>query len=166
MSRVHALSAAICLSILLAACGGGGGPSPGTGTTPPPAPTPTPVNPCTTALAASVPEASVIDRAPHTDKKAQIDGNPRGRLPEAIALNRWADDRRRNEQIRAAVEAASRGEQQTAITAPAPVAEDAGDIAVLLDTGDLILPLNAFDLRSIGLRFTRTGPGYTLSQID
>ena len=164
MSRVHALSAAICLSILLAACGGGGGSSPGTGT--PPTPTPTPVNPCTTALAASVPEASVIDRAPHTDKKALIDGNPRGRLAEAIALNRWADDRRRNEQIRAAVEAASRGEQPTAVTAPAPVAEDVGEIAVLQDTGDLILPLNPLDLRSIGLRFTRNGSGYTLSKID
>ncbi len=124
------------------------------------------MNPCTTALAASVPEASVIDRAPHTDKKALIDGNPRGRLAEAIALNRWADDRRRNEQIRAAVEAASRGEQPTAVTAPAPVAEDVGEIAVLQDTGDLILPLNPLDLRSIGLRFTRNGSGYTLSKID
>src|SRR5258708_1270404 len=166
MSRVHALSAAICLSILLAACGGGGGTSPGTGRTPPPPPPPGPVNPCTTALAASVPAASVIDGAPHTDKKALIDGNPRGRLPEAIALNRWADDRRRHEQIRAAVEAASRGEQQTAVTAPAPVAEDAGEIAVLQDTGDLILPLNPLDLRSIGLRFTRNGSGYTASKID
>src|SRR5258708_28905368 len=165
MSRVHALSAAICLSILLAACGGGGGTSPGTGTTPPPAPTPTPVNPCTTALAASVPAASVIDRAPHTDKKALIDRNPRGRLPEAIALNRWADGRRRHEQIRAAVEAASRGEQQTAVTAPAPVAEDAGEIAVLQDTGDLILPLHPLDLRSIRLRFTRNGSCYTLSKM-
>src|SRR5258708_11215285 len=51
MSRGHALSAAICLSILPASCGGGGGTSPRTGTTPPPPPTPTPVNPCTPAPA-------------------------------------------------------------------------------------------------------------------
>jgi hypothetical protein len=166
MSRTHALSLALCLSVLLAACGGGGGSNSGGtgggGTNPPPAPT----NPCTTALLADTPDAAAISGTSPSDKKTVVDGNPRGRRAEAIALNRWADERRHNQQIRAAVEAASRGEQQTAITSPAPVAEDIGEIAVVQDTGDLILPLNPFDVRSTGLRFTRNGSSYTLSKID
>jgi hypothetical protein len=129
------------------------------------------VNPCTTALLADTSEAAAIGGAPQgdkppVDKKTLVDGDPRGRLSEAIALNRWAGERRHNEQIRAAVEAAGRGEQPVALTAPAPVAEDVGEIAVLQDTGDLILPLNPYDLRSTGLRFTRSGSSYTLSKID
>jgi hypothetical protein len=169
MSRTHALSTALCLSILLAACGGGGGSSSGgstgggTSTPPPPA-----TNPCTTAAAADTTDAAAVgggERTP-SDKKTLIDGNPRGRLAEAIALNRWADEQRHNRQIRASVEAASRGEQQTAIVSPAPVADDVGDVAVIQDTGDLVLPLNPFDVRSTGLRFTRNGSSYTLSKID
>jgi len=99
-------------------------------------------------------------------KKTLVDGNPRGRLAEAIALNRWAEERRRNLQIRASVEATRLGEQQPSITSPAPVAVDIGDIAVIQDTGDLVLPLNPFDVRSTGLRFTRNGSTYTLSKID
>jgi hypothetical protein len=99
-------------------------------------------------------------------KKTLVDGNPRGRLAEAIALNRWAEERRRNLQIRASVEATRLGEPQPSITSPAPVAEDIGDIAVIQDTGDLVLPLNPFDVRSTGLRFTRNGSTYTLSKID
>ena len=43
--------------------------------------------------------------------------------------------------------------------APAPdaVSQDIGDIAVIQDTGDLVLPPNAYDVRSTGLRFTRNG---------
>src|SRR5260221_7902500 len=172
MSRTHALSTALCLSVLLAACGGGGGSSSGGsgtggGTTPPP----TGANPCTTALLADAPDAAAVGGAPPggttpADKKTLIDGNPRGRRAEAIALNRWADERRHNQQIRAAVEAASRGEQPAAITSPAPVADDVGEIAVIQDTGDLILPLNPFDVRSTGLRFTRGGSRYTRAKID
>jgi hypothetical protein len=99
-------------------------------------------------------------------KKTLVDGNPRGRLTEAIALNHWAEEQRRNLQIKASVEATRAGEPQPSITSPAPVAEDIGDIAVLQDTGDLVLPLNPFDVRSTGLRFTRSGATYVLSKID
>ena len=58
------------------------------------------------------------------------------------------------------------GEPQPSIVSPAPVAEDIGDIAVIQDTGDLVLPHNPFDVRSTGLRFTRSGSSYTLSKID
>jgi hypothetical protein len=172
MSRIHALPVALCLSVLLAACGGGGGSSSsggtgtGGGTTTPP---PTTTDPCATALLADTSEAAIgnpasPDRAP-IDKKSIIDGDPRGRRFEAAALNKWADERRRNQQIRDSVEATSRG-QQPSITSPAPVADDVGDIAVIQDTGDLILPLNPFDVRSTGLRFARNGSTYNLSKID
>ena len=99
-------------------------------------------------------------------KKTLVDGNPRGRLAEAIALNRWAEERRRNLQVRESVEATRLGEPRPSITSPAPVAEDIGDIAVIQDTGDLVLPVNPFDVRSTGLRFTRSGSSYSLSKVD
>jgi len=178
MSRTHAISIAVFLSVTLAACGGGGGGSNGGGSggggsTPPP----TATNPCSTALLADTQETAATrtdDRTP-SDKKTLVDGNPRGRLAEASALHRWAEEQRRNREIRAAVDATrlgeqlaatGRGEQQTAITTPAPVNEDVGEIAVIQDTGDLVLPLNPFDVRSLGLRFTRNGSSYTLTRID
>ncbi|MCA1563107.1 MAG: hypothetical protein LC804_23570 [Acidobacteria bacterium] len=42
-----------------------------------------------------------------------------------------------------------------------------GEIAVLQDEGDLVLPPNLYDLRSLGLRFTRNGAGgYDVRRID
>jgi hypothetical protein len=167
MPRTSALPVAFGLALILAACGGGGGNGGGTttppgGTTPPP----TATNPCTTALLADSTESASLTGAPASDKKTLVDGDPRGRRVEAAALHRWAEERRHNEQIRASVEATSRGETQPAIVSPAPVAEDVGEIAVIQDTGDLILPLNPYDVRSTGLRFTRSGSSYTLSKID
>src|SRR5258708_16239581 len=107
--RVPTVVTAVTVSLILGACGGGGS-SPGTGsgggTTPPPPP----VNPCTTALLADTSEAAAIGGAPSgdrpaADKKTLVDGNPRGRLAEAIALNRSAAERRRNDPISAAVHA-------------------------------------------------------------
>jgi hypothetical protein len=174
MSRTRALSTAFCVSVLLSACGGGGGgntPPGGGGTNPPGGGGTTPVNPCTTALLADMPDTASIDRGPLSGpppagKKTVVDGNPRGRLVEAMALNRWAEEKRRNDHIRASIEAARLGEPQPSITSPAPVAEDIGEIAVLQDTGDLVLPLNPYDVRATGLRFTRSGSTYTLSRID
>ena len=38
---------------------------------------------------------------------------------------------------------------------------------MLQDEGDLILPPNSYDLRSLGLRFTRNGSGgYNVTRID
>jgi hypothetical protein len=167
MPRTRALSIAFGVSLFLAACGGGGGSSPGTTTTTTPA---APAgNPCTAALLADENRSIESGSAGSTavsDKKALVDGNPRGRLAEAIALNRWAEERRRTLQIRQSVEAARLGEPQPSITSPAPVAEDVGDIAVIQDTGDLVLPVNPFDVRSTGLRFTRSGSTYSLSKVD
>ena len=136
--------------------GGGGGGGGGT----------TPVNPCTTTLLDDA-RTSALDDTPASavaDKKTHIDGNPRGRAYEALALHEAAK-RKREEDARTAA-ATDQETGQTAITAPAPVAEDIGEIAVVQDAGDLVLPANPYDLRSTGLRFSRSGSSYTLTRID
>lgn len=172
MSRTHALLAATVVSSLLAACvGGGGGSSNGGGSggganNPPPPPATS--NPCATALLADTEVLAVGSVAQsgvaRDDKRTLIDGNPRGRLYEAMAFHRAAEEKRRAQERAAAVTDAGFG--QTAIASPAPDREDIGEIAVIRDTGDLILPANPYDVRSIGLRFTRNGSSYTLSRID
>lgn len=172
MSGTHAFLAATVVSSLLAACGGGGGGSNngggsgGGGTNPPPPPTTT--NPCATGVLTDTEVLAVGSSAssgvPRDDKRTLIDGNPRGRLAAAMALHRAAEEKRRAQERAAAVTDAGFG--QTAITSPSPDAEDIGEIAVIQDTGDLILPANVYDVRSVGLRFTRSGSSYTLSRID
>ena len=44
--------------------------------------------------------------------------------------------------------------------------EDVGEIAVLQDSGDLIVRANAFDLSDVALRFTPNGGGYDLTRAD
>jgi hypothetical protein len=161
----------LCVSLFLAACGGGsgsnnnnngGGGSGGSGGGT------TSVNPCTTALLADsapnvVPDVAAAAAAT-ADKKVTVDGDPRGRVYEAQALHEAAQ-RKREADARAAA-AAGETSGTTAITSPAPVSEDIGEIAVIQDNGDLVLPANPYDLRSTGLRFTRSGGSYTLSKID
>jgi len=161
------------MSGFVAACGGsssssnnsgnnGGGSNPGGGTT---------VNPCTTALTEDTAQIAAVGQVAQsgvptaTDKRTLVDGDPKGRLAEAYALNKQAQEQRRNQDIRRTVEQASRTDQPS-ITSPAPVTEDIGEIAVMQDTGDLVIAANPYDVRSMGLRFTRNGSGYTLSKID
>ena len=166
MPRVRALSLAVCLAVLVG-CGGGGGSNNnggnngggnGGGTTP--------VNPCTTALLDESRSAAQEPTSPAAiaEKKAVIDGNPRGRAYEALALHEAAKRKREEDARTAATTDQEPG--RSAITSPAPVTEDIGEIAVVQDAGDLVLPANPYDLRSTGLRFTRNGASYTLSRID
>jgi hypothetical protein len=173
MVRLRALVIASLLGVCIAACGGSsssssssgsgssGGSSGGT----------TPVNPCATALTDDVAQIAAVGAVaqsgapPSTDKKTLVDGDPRGRLAEALALNRKADEYRKALQIRRQVEAASQ-ERPEAAGGPAPIAQDVGEIAVLQDTGDLVLPQNTYDLKGTGVRFTRNGGSYSISKID
>jgi predicted small secreted protein len=175
MLRIRALLTAVVLSSLLAACGGGSssggsggtggtGGSGGTGGT-------TPTNPCLTAMLADTGELAGIGEVAATgvtpdrgEKKALIDGDPRGRVYEARALHEAAQ--RKREALARAAAVTDEGFGRAAITSPAPVAEDVGEIAVVQDTGDLIVPANTYDLRSTGLRFSRNGSSYTLSRVD
>src|SRR6266571_4506280 len=43
---------------------------------------------------------------------------------------------------------------------------DVGEIAVLKDEGDLILPARALDLQGVGLEFRAGSAGFTLSRVD
>jgi hypothetical protein len=52
-----------------------------------------------------------------------------------------------------------RGAALTADGRNAATSVDVGDVAVLRDEGDLILPPNVYDLKDVGLRFTRNGAG-------
>jgi hypothetical protein len=56
-------------------------------------------------------------------------------------------------------EAARRARPATRSIGPLATAEDQGQIAVLRDDGDLILPANPYDLRSTAVTFERTGVG-------
>src|SRR3954468_24925561 len=97
MTRTRALVVAMVVATLVAACGGGGsnggsnGNTGGGGTTP--------ANPCTTPLLADTGEIAAIGSVARTggpvvDKKILIDGDPRGRVDEALALHRDAVARR------------------------------------------------------------------------
>jgi len=169
MSRVRAALISLTVGLVLAACGGGGGSSGGSsggGNSGGGGSTPTPTNPCTNAIVEEADQgvSSAGAQAPARPDKTIVDGSNRGRLAEAMAVHRQAEERRRNQAIRQQVEEAAGN--RPAITSPAPVAEDIGEIAVLQDTGDLVVPLNIYDVRSTGLRFTRNGSSYTLSKID
>lgn len=160
MATVRALVVGVVVSIGFVACGGGSGSS----TTTPPGTgggnsggTPT-ANPCTAALASDT-DAPVIvgrvasgqDAPPVSDKKTVVDGDPRGRAVAALFLHdqaRLHDRRVREDAVTPAVNA------------------DVGEIAVLQDTGDLVLQPNLFDVKSTGLRFTPSGAGYAVSKID
>src|SRR5437588_1925903 len=158
MFPMHRLVAAAALALFPCACGGSSnnntGSNPGSGTTTPS------TNPCTAAGVSEVQAVgSVAGGAPAPDKKTLIDGNPRGRVYEALWLHRQAEEHRQAART-------AGGAAQPAQTSPAPVADDVGEIAVLQDEGDLVLKANTFDLRNTGLRFTRSGGAYTLSKID
>jgi hypothetical protein len=168
MTRLHMFASLVAVSCTLAACGGSSGNG---GQTPPPSGGGTAVNPCSTAAADEAelgPVGTVAggQSTAVTNKKILIDGNPRGRALEGLWLHDAAEKQRqeRSRGIRSEAEGAP---QTTAITTPAPVAQDIGEIAVLQDQGDLIAPANHFDIASTGLRFTRNGGnGYSISRID
>ena len=134
-------------ALLLAAtvaCGGGGS-SP----EPPPSQNPpntTPANPC--AASETAPDERVSrSTAPLGRQKPSRDGDEstRWRVLEDLWIHRQA------QQARSTAQQAD---------ASAPVSGiDIGDIAVVQDEGDLLVPPNPLDLRGTGLRFTPNGSG-------
>jgi hypothetical protein len=150
MARFHGSLIALLLGGLLAACGGSGG-----GGTDSPSPNPSAPsnqNPCTTASLEPEGEALTSDRpAVSPDSKRDIlDGSSRYRVLDALWIHQQ--------------QALRVGERPTARNV---AAADVGEIAVVQDQGDIILPPNAFDLGGSGLRFTRNGGGgYDAQRID
>ncbi len=126
-------------SLLIGACGGntGGTPPPAT-TVPPPAATSSscsiPLAPAAVSATAAQPKAASTD-----DRRTR-----RGRAYEELWKHEAAVARRR---------------LAPASLTPTATAEDIGQVAVVRDEGDLVLPPNAYDLRAIALAFARNGSG-------
>jgi len=179
MSRSKAIILAALFAIGAAACGGGNNGGHG-GQTPPPSGGGggTGANPCATALTADQAAAATPGLVASgqsgavRDKKNLVDGSPRGRALEALWLHDAAERQREDLRLKAEATARETGVagaagDTRAITSPAPVTEDIGEVAVLQDTGDLILPANQLDVADTGFRFTRSGPAaYTITKID
>jgi hypothetical protein len=149
---VKALSTALVLGLLAAACGGSGSPPPSS--TPPPA---TSTDPCSTAIleedAGYIPTAQ--DLRAQARKREAVDGSARWRVLDHL----WTHAEAQSLPEQAAL-------QRRARAAPRSNA-DIGEIAIVQDEGDLILPPNTYDLKSIGLRFVRNAAGgYTVTRID
>jgi len=161
-SSRSSLVAACAIAIALGACGGSGG-SGGSGT-PPPAPGGgTGSQEVCSGTSAEAPEGEVAEVQPvqpatapasgdlASRKAERVDGNPRGRLFDALWLNKSR---------------AGRISRPSGLTAGRD-AIDVGEIAVVQDEGDLIESPNVYDLRNLGLRFTRNSAGgYDVSRID
>jgi hypothetical protein len=158
---------AIALLLLAAACGGSGS---GNSTTPPPGTggggTTPPANPCTAALASDEGTPQIVgmvasgQSAPTVSDKTKpvVDsGDPRSRALAALFLHDQAKRHPQNFRLKP---------EATGAEGTGAVAADVGDIAVLQDSGDLILPKNLIDIKSSGLRFTPSGGGYAVSKID
>jgi hypothetical protein len=147
----------LMFGLLVSACGGSSSPP---GSTPPP--TTTTTDPCSSAalsddqLSADQVEPPDSTRADAVARKTNvIDGSPRWRVLDALWTHR---------ENAARVESGNadrrRGLSRERLNA------DLGEIAVVQDEGDLILPPNAYDLRSLGLRFARSNAGgYTITRI-
>ncbi len=148
---MKALSAALVLGLLAAACGGSSSPPP---STTPPATT---TNPC--ANAALEDEGDVVPTREAVEaqavKRHVPDGNPRWRVLDLLWTHREAEDLPDVTAL-----------QRRTLSAPRSNA-DVGEIAVVQDEGDLILPPNTYDLKSLGLRFTRNASGgYNVARIE
>jgi hypothetical protein len=135
------------LGLLVSACGGSSG-----STTPPPAP---PTNPCASAAVEDATESPQASSAPDPARALKtdvVDGNPRWRVLDAL----WAHR-----------EAAGRHDAPAVAGRSAGNTADIGEIAIVQDESDLILPPHPYDLRGLGLRFTRNAAGgYDVRRID
>ncbi len=147
MTRLFAIMA---LGLLASACGGSGSSSPSN-------PPPTSTNPCASAAVEEEEQAEVplAEREAARLLKANVlDGNPRWRVLDALWTHRQYADRG---ETRAPAE-------RRGVNARANL--DAGEIAIVQDEGDIILPPNAFDLTGAGVRFARNGSGgYDVTRI-
>ncbi len=135
------LAAAAALGLLVSACGG----SSGSPSNPAPAPT---VDPCSTAAIDQEEQAPAgLEPDPARALKANVpDGNSRWRVLDAL----WTH--------MAGGSAASRATgRRSAVGGRNAV--DVGEIAVVPDEGDIVLPPNTYDLQNLGLRFTRNSSG-------
>lgn len=147
------LLTAVAASLLVSACGGSSGPP--SESPPPPA---VATDPCSTAsiLDADQPSTPPQEAPLRAPKSNPPDGNPRWRVLDALWTHRQANT---------GVEAGTLVRRSPATAGVHAV--DIGEIAVVPDEGDIVLPPNTFDLLNLGLRFTRNGSGgYDVRRFD
>jgi hypothetical protein len=148
------MAAAAFVGLLSSACGGSSSPS-----SPNPPPTTT-TNPCTAAaLEEDQAEVSAPDQDAARASKLHVpDGSPRWRVLDALWTHRENTARR--------APGDNTNDSRRGLS-PSRSNADVGEIAVVQDEGDLILPPNAYDLRNLGLRFTRNNAGgYNITRTD
>ena len=143
--------AAVVLGLLASACGS----SSGSSSNPPPA---TSTNPCVSV--ADEADIEPLEIAPEEREARRalktniLDGSSRWRVLDALWTHREYLERN----------SATPSDRRTLSSRRSA---DVGEVAVLQDEGDLILPPNTYDLRSLGLRFTRNGSGgYNVTRIE
>ena len=151
----RALLPAALIVWVLSACGGSN--DDGDGSNPPPGPGNGASNPCASASIEESIAAGQSSQGPDPAlrriKTERTDGNPRWRVLDAL----WTHRQHAQRQPASRTAAAEAGRNSF----------DIGEIAVLQDTGDLIIPPNELDLRNLGLRFSRNGSnGYDITRID
>jgi hypothetical protein len=130
---------AIAIALLLSACGGNS-----SGTTPPPTTTPPPSSSGSCAVPLrTLASAPAAERRPKPESTANR-RTRRGRVYEELWKHQAAGRQRRIAPFE---------------VAPSSTSEDVGQVAVIRDEGDILLPANAFDLRSIAVTFARNGSG-------
>jgi len=149
---VKGLSTVLVLALLAAACGGSSSPPANT----PPSGTTT--NPCTTAVTADEAEGQPPLAAEALQAQARkrnvLDGTSKWRVLDHLWTHSTAA-------TRPEIAALQRRALSSANNA------DVGDIAVVQDEGDVILPPNTYDLKNVGLRFSRNSSGgYTVAHIE
>jgi hypothetical protein len=135
---VRRVTAAAALALLVSACGG----SSGSPEDPAPAP---PIDPCSTV---AIEQADQAPARPEPDPARTLktnvpDGNSRWRVLDALWTHRAG--------------AARRAARLSVVEGRNAV--DVGEIAVIPDEGDIVLPPNTYDLQNVGLRFTRNPSG-------
>jgi hypothetical protein len=146
--RQLAIVALVAMS--LPACGGDGG-----GSVPPPSPTPPPQDPCVTA-GVEVPEGEQGEALPEESAAAAA----------KLRRTRPAVDLRRTVYDSLWGHAAAVTTRALFTQPPRAATEDVGEIAVVQDEGDLLIAPNPFDLKGVGLRFTRNGATYDVSRVN
>jgi hypothetical protein len=159
---IHRCLAALLLASSVQACGGSGG----SGSTPTP---PTGANPCATALTAEAGDAAPIDGTLRANKRGAIDRDPRYNVIDHVSLHREVQEWRARRSVRTDRDRvpSSPGTATQGIQAPGTHTADIGEIAAIQDEGDLIAPPNSYDLRGLGVRFTRNGSGgFDVRRID
>lgn len=149
MRTLHGIATS-CFLVLIgsAACGRDSTPpSP----SPSPSPPPASQNPCTTtALEPDALTEEARERANPDKRRVLNDDGGRWNVLDSLWKHRAAIERGAIAEI-----------------PPFATAQDVGEIGVVQDQGDLVLPPNPFDLKNTGLRFTRNVVGgYDVTKID